>query len=147
MKILGLTTTIYLSSWQRSPKTLICEGIQQQKTPDLSIKETVISTDEKENAGFFERLKWLKWLWVPMLVLLSVSMGSQYPVPVVVAVGFLLWSTKPYPASIYNWVEKVGQFSPYLMVTKLLDLKDVGEQLQLVVHANFSAIYCSLHGF
>jgi hypothetical protein len=84
---------------------------------------------------------------VPTLVLLSVSMGSRYPVPVVVAVGFLLWSTKPYPASIYNWVEKVGQFSPYLMVTKLLDLKDVGEQLQLVVHANFSAIYCSLHGF
>ncbi|CAK9201980.1 unnamed protein product [Sphagnum troendelagicum] len=106
MKILGLTTTIYLSSWQQSPKTLICEGIEQPKTTDLSIKETVISTDEKENAGFFERLKWLKWLWVPMLVLLSVSMGSRYPVPVVVAVGFLLWSTKPHPASIYNWVEK-----------------------------------------
>lgn len=49
---------------------------------------------------------WLRRLWVPLLMVMTIAMGWHYPLSMSINLLFLLWSTKPTPSSIYLWVEQ-----------------------------------------
>ncbi|KAH7288614.1 hypothetical protein KP509_31G033900 [Ceratopteris richardii] len=49
---------------------------------------------------------WLRRLYVPFLMVMTIAMGWHYPLSLTVNLLILFWSTKPRPSSIYLWVEQ-----------------------------------------
>lgn len=68
-----------------------------------STQDHCIDWDEERTSFFL----WVRRLWVPLLMVMTVAMGWHYPLSLGINLVFLLWSTKPTPSSIYIWVEQV----------------------------------------
>lgn len=51
-------------------------------------------------------LLWLRRLWVPLLMVITVTLGWHYPFSLCINLVVLFWSTKPTPSSIYIWIEQ-----------------------------------------
>ena len=82
-------------------------AVQLGKTAP-TVQQTVIKVEEKKDSRVAIVLK---FLWMPALVLMTVVTGYHFPYSLAITVALLLWSTKPKPNSIYDWVEKVGHLS------------------------------------
>lgn len=67
-----------------------------------STQDHCIDWDEERTSLFL----WVRRLWVPLLMVMTVAMGWHYPLSLGINLVFLLWSTKPTPSSIYIWVEQ-----------------------------------------
>ena len=52
-------------------------------------------------------ISFIKRYWWPTVFLLTVVVGYPYPKSLLPNSLFLIWSTKPNPASIYLWLKKV----------------------------------------
>eukprot|EP00250_Pteridium_aquilinum_P004105 c14341_g1_i1 orf=526-1272(-) len=79
----------------------------------LYCQETAVADDSPAQDQFIEwdddrspLFLWLRRLWVPLLMVMTVAMGWHYPLSLGINLVFLLWSTKPTPSSIYIWVEE-----------------------------------------
>ena len=63
--------------------------------------------DDKRDGDHSLVFVWMRRLWVPLLLVMTVAMGWYYPISLSLNCLFLLWSTRPTPSSIYIWVEQV----------------------------------------
>ncbi|KAI5074445.1 hypothetical protein GOP47_0010406, partial [Adiantum capillus-veneris] len=82
--------------------------LQAQEVTDVAVtdggpsKDNLVESDEEFSPALF----WLRRLWVPLMLVMTISMGWRYPLSLSINLLFLLWSTKPTPSSIYMWVEQ-----------------------------------------
>lgn len=98
--LVGLAAaTGFASSFSCCGKIVKCQEVTDD-TP--SAQEQYTEWDE----GNSPLLVWLRRLWVPLLMVMTIAMGWHYPISLGINLFFLLWSTKPTPSSIYIWVEQ-----------------------------------------
>lgn len=111
------------------PEYALAERDQTAKALDQSHQ---ISSAGKWDEGQSKILSWARKLWIPMLLVMTVVMGWNYPVSLAVNIVFLLLSTKPTPSSIYLWVEEWRQQN--LLVSHGFDWLKLGPALHVEVH-------------
>ncbi|KAH9319032.1 hypothetical protein KI387_020801, partial [Taxus chinensis] len=100
-KVFGLSfVTGFLSC---PPQYALAEADQWPKFWDQSVS----SGTQDEGPPKF--LLWARKLLIPMLLVMTVVMGWNYPTSLAINVLFILLSTKPTPSSIYLWVEEWRQ--------------------------------------
>jgi len=108
------------------PEYALAERDQPGKVLDLT------NSTGKWDEGQSKILSWARKLWIPMLLLMTVVMGWNYPVSLAVNIVFLLFSTKPTPSSIYLWVEEWRQQN--LLISHGFDWLKLGPALHVEVH-------------
>ncbi|KAJ7546436.1 hypothetical protein O6H91_08G040300 [Diphasiastrum complanatum] len=86
--------------WPKAVASLECD--KQEKIFVAFPKENEI--EPKSDSSPF--LWWVRRLWVPSLLVMTVVMGWEYPLSLIVNLVFLLLSTKPTPSSFYLWAEQ-----------------------------------------
>lgn len=108
------------------PQYALAERDQPEKVLDQTISAG------KWDEGQSKILSWARKLWIPILLVMTVVMGWNYPVSLAVNIVFLLLSTKPTPSSIYLWVEEWRQQN--FDVRHGFDWLKLGPALHVEVH-------------
>ncbi|XP_057856012.2 uncharacterized protein LOC131065518 isoform X2 [Cryptomeria japonica] len=85
------------------PLYALAEADQRTNFLDQSVRSGM------QDEGPPKFLLWARKLLIPMLLVMTVVMGWNYPVSLAINVVFILLSTKPTPSSIYLWVEEWRQ--------------------------------------
>lgn len=143
-KLEGLVQRVYHSSGCRLPlgtlfglsiaagflSSLPEYALAERDQPEKVLDQTI--TAGKWDEGQSKILSWGRKLWIPMLLVMTVVMGWNYPVSLAVNIVFLLLSTKPTPSSIYLWVEEWRQQN--LPLRHGFDWLKLGPALHVEVH-------------
>lgn len=143
-KLEGLGQRVYHSSGCKLPldtlfglsiaagflSSLPAYALAERDQPEKVLDQTI--TPGKWEEGQSKILSWGRKLWIPMLLVMTVVMGWNYPVSLAVNIVFLLLSTKPTPSSIYLWVEEWRQQN--LPLRHGFDWLKLGPALHVEVH-------------